>query len=297
VKRFMIGQHGCFDGDKYARDFRKDFYGIEACMLKNEDEVDKLIDISRQDGFSIGIHFPLRSWANKYRDPQVLSKESDIREYFYKSMEEELAYLQRVKPRYVLFHYPKPVILDDRVDWKVWRFGDKSEYIFESEYTLEEFLESSEFFFSWLSEKSKEYDFTPILELDALNRYIYETNLLEELLKKYPRVKLCLDTGRLHYQERIDENFNAKQIIKRFAKYAEVIHLWNAKITDIVENYHYPTLPTLKAEDGWAPIHEYMEIINQENKYARILFEHASYLISDEELQGCYEWIAGLLRD
>ncbi|HUV85075.1 MAG TPA: hypothetical protein VMV86_05150 [Methanosarcinales archaeon] len=297
MKRFMIGQHMCFDDAKYARDFRKGFYGIEACMFENESDIDKLIVVSQRDNLNIGIHFPLRGWVSKHRDPQFLAKDIVIREQFYKVMEEEFIYLQKINPAYVLFHYPKPVILDNRVDWNIWRFADKSEYIFESNYTLEELQESSEYLFWWLSEKAEEYDFTPVLELDALNRYIYDTNLLEDLLNKYPKVKLCLDTGRLHCQDRIDENFDAKQIIKRFAKYAEVIHLWNVKVTEIVENNHYPTLSSLKAEDGWAPIAEYMTIISQENKHVRILFEHMSHLISDEELQSCYDWIAGMIRE
>jgi adenylate kinase family enzyme len=297
MKRFMIGQHKSFDDAKYARDFRKGFYGIEACMLENESEIDKLVAASEQDKFNIGIHFPLRGWVSKQRDPQFLSKDGDIRKQFYQLMEEEFMYLQKIKPKYILFHYPKPVILDDRVDWKLWRFGDKSEYIFESDYSFEELCKSSEYLFSWLTKKSTEFDFIPVLEFDALNKYIYETNFLEGLLDKYPKIKICLDTGRLHYQERIDENFNAMDIIKRFAKYAEIVHLWNAKITEVIENNHYPTLPALKTEDGWAPIEEYIRSINQENKHTKILFEHASHLISDEELQVCYDWIAKLIKN
>jgi len=296
LKRFMIGQHGCFDNAKYARDFRKDFYGIEACMLENESEIDKLILASERDNLSIGIHFPLRGWTTKHRDPQFLSKNYEARIHFYEQMEQEFNYLHRIKPSYILFHYPKPVILDDRVDWKIWRFGDISEFEFESNYSFEELKNSSEYLFSWLTEKSEEYNFISVLELDALNSYIYKTNLLEELLSKYPKVKLCLDTGRLHNQERMDRNFNAKQIIKRFAKYAEVVHLWNVKVTEIVEYNHYPALPDLKPEDGWAPIEEYMRIIGQENKHVKIMFEHMSDLISEEELQECYDWIAELIE-
>jgi len=101
----------------------------------------------------------------------------------------------------------------------------------------------------------------------------------------------------LHYQDRIDKNFDTKKIIKRFAKYAEVIHLWNAKINEIVEYNHYPALRNLMPEEGWASIEDYIKIIKEENKDAKILFEHASHLISDEELQGCYDWIDELLKD
>ena len=33
MKRFLIGQYGGFDEDKYTHDFRNHFYGIEACLF------------------------------------------------------------------------------------------------------------------------------------------------------------------------------------------------------------------------------------------------------------------------
>ncbi|MDF2890417.1 MAG: hypothetical protein K0R80_784 [Clostridia bacterium] len=296
MKSFMIGQPGYFDDAKYVRDFRKDFYGIEALVFENESEIDKLIAISQRDNFNIGIHFPLRKWISKYRDPQFLSKDDVVRAESHKIMEDELEYLQKVKPKYVLFHYPKPVILDDRVDWSPWRFADSSEYVSESDFTFKELKEKSEYLFKWLSDKALQYNFIPVLELDALNKYVYETNMLEELLEKYQSVKLCLDTGRLNFQDRIDKNFDAIGVIKKFAKYAEVVHVCNTKVNGYLEKHHYPALPSLKPEEGWPPIEAYMRIIGQENKHAKFMFEHMSDLISDEELQGCYDWIDELIK-
>jgi hypothetical protein len=292
----MIGQPGCFDDAKYARDFRKDFYGIEALLFESESEIDKLISVSERDNLNIGIHFPLRKWISEFRDPQFLSKDDAVRAGFYELMEDEFIYLQKVKPRYILFHYPKPVILDDEVDWSFWRFADSSEHVFESDFSFEEFKEKSEYLFEWLTKKAIQYDFIPVLEFDALNKYIYETNFLEGLLEKHPTVKLCLDTGRLNFQDRIDNNFDAKQIIKRFSKYAEVIHLCNTQVSTKLDKHHYPALPDLRPEEGWPPIEEYMRIINQENKHAKIMFEHMSHLINDEELQSCYDWIDRMLK-
>lgn len=45
-----------------------------------------------------------------------------------------------------------------------------------------------------------------------------------------------------------------KEIIRKFARYTEVVHLWNVKISGNLENNHFPALPSLKVEDGWAPI-------------------------------------------
>lgn len=62
MDRFMIGQFGYFNEEKYKRDFRQGFYGIEASLLREEKDVDRLIELAKQDLFHIGVHFPLRSW-------------------------------------------------------------------------------------------------------------------------------------------------------------------------------------------------------------------------------------------
>ena len=114
------------------------------------------------------------------------------------------------------------------------------------------------------------------------------------MLEKYKRIKICLDTGRLHLQHKIDSDFDDIEIIKRFSKYTEIVHLWNVKV-DSNAIGHFPALPNLKPEEGWAPIEEYFKIIKEENKNVKIMFEHRSDLISDEELESCYSWIKEML--
>lgn len=298
MKKFMIGMHGKFDDTKFNRDFRENFYGIEACLFEDERDIEKLIKETERKGIKFGIHFPLRAGISKLRDPQFLSLDEATRRNAYKYMEEELAYIKNkeIKPEYILFHYPKPVILKNDFDMSNWRFADKSEYTYELDYSINEFKKYSENLFAWLSEKSLEYNFIPVLEFDALNKYVCEDNFLETLLEKYKAVKVCLDTGRLHLQSKIDSDFNEREIIIRFAKYTEVVHLWNVKVSGNLENNHFPTLPNLKVEDGWAPIENYLNIITKENKNVKIMFEHRSDLISDEELDSCYSWISSILE-
>ena len=211
-------------------------------------------------------------------------------------MQNEFEYLKKIKPKYVIMHYPKPVLLDDSVDWSNWRFADETEYYFESKYSFEELKNKSEELFKYLTEISIKNDIVPVLELDALNSYIYDTDLLETLLNKYPRVRICLDIGRLHLQEKIDENFDSFKLTRKLAKYAEVIHLWNVKVSGNLTNNHYPTLPNLNPEDGWADIKRYLTIIREENNHCKFLFEHRSDLITDEELESCYNWINELIN-
>ncbi|WP_139905748.1 sugar phosphate isomerase/epimerase [Clostridium thermarum] len=271
------------------------FVGIEACLLETNEDIESLIKESKNNSFKIGVHYPLRSGISELRDPQFLSLNEEKRQGAFKLIEDELKFLTRIKPEYVLFHYPKPVILDEVVDWSNWRFADSSEYIFEAQYSFEFFREKSEELFKWLTQKSLEYDFVPVLELDALNKYIYKSDFLEYLFDKYPKVKLCLDTGRLHLQDQLDKNFNAVDIIERFATYAEVIHLWNVRVRDNLEKSHHPVLPHLRTEEGWAPIEQYLKIIKRKNSNFKVMFEHRSDWISDEELNQCYRWVKELL--
>ncbi|MCZ8514530.1 sugar phosphate isomerase/epimerase [Paenibacillus filicis] len=295
MNKFMIGQYDRFDEKTYARDFRKGFQGVEACLFERDADIRRLVEEARNRDFRIGIHFPLRAGRSSLRDALFLAQDEDTRRGALRLIEEELEFLRPVRPAYVLFHYPKPVLLDDRVDWSRWRFADASEYVNESLYPQEVFLERSEQLFKWLTERSEAYRFTPVLEFDALNRYVYDSNAVPALLKKYHRIKLCLDTGRLYLQERLDPSFDARQVIRTYAPYAAVVHLWNVKITDRIEHNHHPAMPHLDPAEGWAPIEAYLTILREENPDVSVVFEHQSERIDDDELDACYRWVDQIL--
>lgn len=294
MNRFMIGLHGGFDARKMERDYRDAFLGVECCSFGSEEDTKRLLAEQQARGLRIGVHFPFRSGQSRIRDALFLSQDSAVREDAY--VKRELDYLTRVRPDYVLFHYPKPVLLDERVDWRLWRFTDAAEYVNGNKYDRETLRFNSEALFQWLSERSAEYGFTPVLELDAIHPYIYETDLLEQLLGRYGRIRLCLDTGRLHLQERMDARFSARDILRKYSRRAEVIHLSTMKVTDRVEHNHFPALPELDSEKGWAPIADYLTIVREENAEVKLLFEHRSELIGDDALERCYRWVEKLMN-
>lgn len=113
---------------------------------------------------------------------------------------------------------------------------------------------------------------------------------------RYPRIKLCLDTARLFLQDKLDPYFDARAILRKFTRYAGLIHLSNVQVNDSVHNSHNPVLPELSPQDGWAPIEDYLRIIREENSDVKIMFEHRSDLISEEQLQRCYLWVDGILN-
>lgn len=293
MKGFLIGHFDKFNLDKQLRDYRDNFWGIEVCQIDSLKELQVLKEniISRK--LNLGIHFPLLKNQWRARDPQYLSLDKITYEESIKYMESEFERARELKPDYILLHYPKPVILDNRVDWSPWRFDDSTEYYYESEITFEEFEEKSKNFFKLLSKQGEKYNFTPILELDTLNKYVYETNLLDNLLDKYSNIKLCLDFGRIHLQHCIDDNFHWEKILRRFGKYTYLVHLWNTQVNGIG---HYPALKSLNPEEGWGDMKRYFSLLNQVNNEYKVLFEHNSSLISDSELEECYQWIYELVN-
>ncbi|MCM3631173.1 sugar phosphate isomerase/epimerase [Paenibacillus glycanilyticus] len=297
--RFLIGQYGQFDYSKYDRDYRADFYGIEACLFRNEQDISNLLKESRDAGFRIGIHFPLRSGISPLRDALFLAKDAAVRSEAYSLVLQELDYIRSfLKPDYILFHYPKPVILDERANWTSWRFDDQAEYDFESEYSFEEFKKHSDALFEWLAHRGEEYGFTPVLEFDALNRYVYEDDYLRSRLEKYSSIKLCLDTARLYIQDRIDPHFDAAAILRQYARYAATVHLSNILITDgLIAQSRMPVLPGQSPSEGWAPIELYLRIILRENPDVKIMFEHRSEKVTDDQLEQCYRWVSRILED
>ncbi len=296
MKRFLIGQFDKFDINRQDRDFRDYFFGIEINQMESFAELQKLKKNIKERNLNIGIHFPLLKNQWRARDPQYLSKDNTTYKESINYMENEFQRAEEFNPDYILLHYPKPVILDNNVNWSFWRFCDDTEYYYESEISYEFFKDKSRNFFKIFSEQGEKYNFTPLLELDGLNKYVYNTNLIENLLEEYTNIKICLDFGRIHLQDCIDDNFIWQDIVRKFARYTYLVHLWNVKIDTNISNSHYPALKSLKVEDGWGDMEQYFKTLNEINNNYKVLFEHKSHLISDEELEECYQWIGELIN-
>lgn len=108
MNKFMIGQYGSFDERKYRRDFIDGFYGIEACLLQDEDEIARLAAESREAGFRIGIHFQLRGGIHSFRDALFLSGDDAVRTHAFESIEQELAFATALNPAISYFIIQSP---------------------------------------------------------------------------------------------------------------------------------------------------------------------------------------------
>jgi len=291
MAEYFIGMHCEFDEDKYLRDFTKDITGIEFCNFGEQEEIEKLVRKAREDNYKIGVHFPLNKASYKYRDPLVVALDEGERIEAFKGIERELEFGRDIGIEYLLMHFPKPMPLDESLNWAICSFASPAEREWQRDYPYDIFKDNCYKAFEKLSELSNKYGIQIVLELDFVNKYLYEGGLLKALLEKYSNIKLCLDSARIHVQSKIDKSFEFKIFIKDMAKYTYSLHLSNVKVTDKLDYRHYPPLKTLKVEDGWGDTAEFLRIISEEKKDLKILFEHDSKKISYEELMECYQWI------
>lgn len=297
MAEYFIGTHLIFDDEKYKRDFRDDFTGVEFCNFTSRIEIDRMLEIAHKDKFKIGIHFPLDKSSYEYRDPLLLSLDENERETAFQAVEKEIKFAARIGAEYLLIHFPKPMVLDKNLQWEKCNFTHENETVDELQYPYEKFSENCFKAFKILSDLSKENRIQIVLEIEMLNKYLYKGDLLKQLLEKYSDIKLCLDSARIHVLSKVDENFDHKKFIKEMAKYTYLLHLSNIKVTDKLEQGHHPVLKELKTSEGWCDIGEFLEIVSSENRNLKILFEHRSDIITYNELAECYDWVKSYFED
>jgi sugar phosphate isomerase/epimerase len=288
VNNFLIGFYGRCDEEKYDRDFIDNFYGIEACMFPDIEEVQKLAKKSQTNRFHWGAHYPLIQKKSITRDPLLISLNREDREKAFFDFEKEAKLVSQYGGKYILTHFPKPVLISDTFDFTFWRFASDKEWLYEKDYPIEELDHNLYAMFSHLEEISKRHNIQVILENDAISQYLSQSSVLENLFGEFNSIKACLDIGRLHLQQMVDSEFKGMEFAKKLAPFTSLIHLWNTNPVQNLHGGHLPVSPSQKSEDGFADVRAYLEAIFARAKDAKILFEHNSNGMTREELQNCY---------
>ncbi|MGE5557352.1 MAG: sugar phosphate isomerase/epimerase family protein [Bacillota bacterium] len=291
MRNFLIGMHGGFDALKFGRDYRENFWGVEICLFPGKKDLDRLRELRKKTGFHVGVHFPPLQGAYLCRDPLLWSPDPAASGKAFEDLEAGLDLASLIPTDYLLVHFPKPIILKENLDWGFWKFDSRAEWIRESDYPCRLFRKKCREAFGRLEHLSEKHGIQILLEIDAVNEYIYDSDLLRELLDGSRAIKLCLDTGRLYLLGIVDAKFNATDFVRKYAPYTDLIHLWNACVEDETVIEHFPALQNLRSADGWGDMAVFLEILAAANPDMKILFEHRSDLISLEELESCYQWV------
>ena len=293
--RFLIGMYGRWDQDKYRRDYRSNFWGVEACMFADRAAAQELVSASKREGFRFGVHFPLIKPDSIYRDPLLMALDLNEREISWRSFEQEVLFSAENGAAYILTHFPKPVLVNRSMDLEYWRFAGEKEWMFADEYPESQLTNLLGEMFYRIDMLAESYGIPIFLENDAMCSTLADTDLLSKLFDRYPRVGLCLDIGRLHLQSSIDSRFDGLKFTHKMAPYVRFVHLWNTNPLQNQVGGHYPVLPSQRLEEGWADTGGYLGAICGKRNDFFVLFEHRSDLISEADLERCYEWVRELL--
>jgi sugar phosphate isomerase/epimerase len=190
---------------------------------------------------------------------------------------------------YVLIHFPKPMILDPQLSWHHANFPEH--HVLEPlDISYSDFATLAYDIIHQLDVLASVYNIPIMLELELFNTYIYETDLLDSILKNCQNVFLCVDTARMHVIEQIDENFDAIKFMDKHKSYIKHIHVSNLHFDEGIQKGHQPAEKHLNQEKGWADI-ESMLRAAKNNDPQSLLYEHDSRMLSCDALEGVYNWI------
>lgn len=292
MAEYFIGMPNHFDQKKFDRDFiSPEFTGIEFCSFASDAEIQEIVEFTKLKNIKIGIHFPLNKSSYKYRDPLLMSLDEVEHRLAMDALHKEMNFAGEIKADYLLIHFPKPMILDKNLSWDKCRLVSYDQPIDQEEYPYELFKNKASELLDHLTELSRVSGVQVVLEIELINKYLYQGNLLRELLDQYPEIKICLDSARLHVLSKIDPEFDCLRFIEEMAPYTYLVHLSNIRVDEKIEQGHHPVLKRLAIDNGWCDIDQFLKVISQKNTDLKILYEHRSDIITDSELQECYEWV------
>ncbi len=96
---------------------------------------------------------------------------------------------------------------------------------------------------------------------------------LVHVLKSYPCLRYCFDTGHLHVAAKRD-GFDLHYLAARLAPYVGSIHLWNARdMSDYLAYRHIPVHPSQTPPEGWADIPRLLGLLLRQSDCCNLVFE------------------------
>ncbi len=294
--KYYIGLHGEFDKRKYEKDFTKHISGIELCNFKSTEEVDEIYALSLSEAFDLGVHFPLYQSSYKYRDPLVTSHDLGEVEAAFDAIENELVCSKNINARYLLIHFPKPMLIDSRMDWTLVKY-QAHDAIASEAYSEKSFVLACKQALIRLNALSLKHEIPIVLELEFMNTWFYSGDWFIEALDQNKALSICLDMARIHLQNHMDPGFDQYDFVRKLSKYTRVLHVANLQIRESDTVRHHPAFPELLEENGWANIEKLLSCLDDRSRLHSVLFEHRTEGIGREKVITCYEWIRSLLPE
>lgn len=293
--RFFTGVYGRFCPQQVLRETRPHFAGLEVSCLGSLHEAEAVATFARERQLGLGVHFPLvrSAGSDGAAHPLIMAKDDAVRGQALSAVAGGLETAASIGAEYLVIHFPKPSILSRSLDWSDWRFPQAGESMFEQDTSVAEQRRLAEVAFSTLDCLAKRSTVRIVLEHDILHSLFYQS-LLPELFAAFPRIGFCLDLGRLHLQQHTDPGFSGTRFIEQMLPFITNLHLWTVRLGENKQGGHHPILPHLRAEEGWGENEAYLRALSALNQ-ADVMFEHRSELVSEAELDCCYNWAESML--
>lgn len=290
MKKYYIGIHDGLDHKKIKRDLKAHFHGMEVCNLQSEEEWEKLQRIAKEKAVTLGVHFPRLKSDFHMRDPWINHPRDVLNHEGLQAIEKTLLTLKDLEDSYLLVHFPKPLVLDQQLDWSLARLPDDG-YIDSKTMTKTQFHQACHQAMSKLNALSEKHGIPIVLEVELMHHWLYEGDFLLNALARYRRLSLCADSARMHVMDHIDKRFRMIPFLRRHAAYISNVHLSNLHIGKGITDAHHPPLQALNTQEGWCDIEAFIKALNSRYPH-RVLYEHQSSRITDQALEACYEWTA-----
>lgn len=200
-----MGMHDNFSREKFDREYREWFAGIEASNFGDLEDMRNLFKFARERQMNVGVHHPLlkQGYSGVIGHPFYGSRDEAVRQRAFLALREALAQAAELGAWYVLIHYPKPSLLRPELDWSDWRFPKAGESLQAEDHLLATEREIGLEFFAKLSGLQREFGVPLVVEHDILHP-IHYNGLFKELFLENPSLGLCVDTGRFHMLESTD---------------------------------------------------------------------------------------------
>lgn len=289
MRRLQIGMWHTFDQAFWEKYSHTLITGLEVSQFTSKEDYILLNKFAANQNLKIGIHapifsnqdYPLLSSANKHEREQAIV-----------DIERVVVDSNIVNADYILFHYPFPPIFPKLKNKTLWKEPKDYPYYDYSDYSKEQLRDYSSYLFENLITFQNKYKQRIVLEYDFFGEF---QDVYVEMFKKYPEIGVVLDTQRMDYHKRAFPGFDPYSLIDEIHESVYLLHYSNTYYGNDIKR-HIPVLPFHRENQLYGDSITYLEYLAQKNNSFYITFEHNPSLVTIEELEQCYTYVAELLN-
>lgn len=285
------------DANAWGESLERSWDGAEIGFLPAISHVYAAVAAAEAKDWIFGVHHPLYAGGPRTsRHLPLLSADPAARAGALAAARQAAFDARAIGARWILFHFPYPARLPDRLDLAAcgWETPPAAEP--ESAWTDAAVKVAARTVLEALAESAARTGLDVVLELDGPHAPVYEQHLLPELLADYPHLSLCLDTARLNVLART-HRADPGALTAAWLPWLRHLHLSESRVQPGAPLLHHvPARPGLARGGGWAGAAEIAAAVVAAQPRCRVVLEHRPGLATAAELEECHAWARQLVR-